>query len=97
MSLSQRVFCSPPTSHPTWPGLLLGLGDTRHDVLHGLACLATLHRRYGHIQVRAEEGEAGLPPCRPYALLLLYDNTLHLCRTRFPSHTACSRSTLVLQ
>lgn len=76
---------APIASHlpPPTPGLLLGLGDTRQDVLHGLACLATLHRRYGHIQVRAEGGEGGkLPPCMPYTVLL-DTSRRYTCRPAF--------------
>ncbi|GFR53125.1 hypothetical protein Agub_g15841, partial [Astrephomene gubernaculifera] len=35
---------------PFTSGILVGIGDTRADRLHALACLRALHRRYGHIQ-----------------------------------------------
>jgi FO synthase len=46
-----------PTTVYVWPrlwlaGILVGIGDTRRDRLHALACLRDLHERFGHIQVR---------------------------------------------
>ncbi|GLC55761.1 hypothetical protein PLESTB_001026100 [Pleodorina starrii] len=35
---------------PFTSGILVGIGDTRPDRLHALACLHRLHARYGHIQ-----------------------------------------------
>ncbi|EFJ42944.1 hypothetical protein VOLCADRAFT_96978 [Volvox carteri f. nagariensis] len=35
---------------PYTSGILVGIGDTRADRLHALACLYRLHERYGHIQ-----------------------------------------------
>ncbi|KXZ45529.1 hypothetical protein GPECTOR_53g115 [Gonium pectorale] len=35
---------------PYTSGILVGIGDTRADRLHALACLHALHDKYGHIQ-----------------------------------------------
>jgi FO synthase subunit 1 len=77
---------------PFTTGLLLGIGETPRDRLESLEAIASLHRRYGHIQEvilqnfapQADTAMAGAPTIAPAD----YCETVRLAREVLPAEIA---------
>lgn len=78
---------------PFTTGLLVGIGDTRHERIEALLAIRDLHQRYGHVQEviiqnflpKPNTGMASDPPCSDEehlwtisAARLVFENTLHI-------------------